>query len=170
MTFIKEFSGWWELNNHPERGLRAYNYMGGWHDIDENSPSYMNAEICEAEDWHDLYLKKHYDPTALDRMTADMWIAPDGSYHIGDAHTVSAEYIAEIWYGYDDGDMGGCERYIEQKGWIKVSKFFWDMHLETYEAWGGWDMTRAQADTVFDYCQAFKISYPIDLINIIYGV
>lgn len=167
--FIRYKGDWYELENHPIKGLIAVNHKGGWFDIDENSPDYMYAEVLEFSDWRDLYKATGYDPTRRDISARDIWISPVGTVHDGEAHAVAAEGIAEIWYGWNDDEPDSAEFLLECKGWIKCSKFFWNMHLEQY-GYGGWCMTQSQANIVRLWCELHKIEYPEDIITVRFGV
>lgn len=168
--FINYLGHWYEFENHPRKGLIAINYKGGWFDIDENNPNYMEAEMREFADWHALHMATGYDPTRQDITASDIWVSPYGTIHEGEAHAVAAEDIAGIWYGWnDDDDPDSAEYLLEKRGWIKCSRFFWDMHLEQY-GYGGWSMLPAQAQLVRQWCEIHRIEYPEDIIHIKFGV
>lgn len=168
--FIRYKDDWYKFENHPKRGLIAVNFKGGWFDIDENSSAYLHSVVQEFADWHDLYRATGYDPTRRDISERDIWVSPFGTVHEGEAHSVAAEGIAEISYGWNDDDNPeSAEFLLEQKGWIKCSKFFWNMHLEQY-GYGGWLMTKSQANIVKRWCELHRIEYPEDIITVRFGV
>jgi hypothetical protein len=168
MTFLryKDTDFWWEVDYDQ---MRVYNYRGGWHYINENSEAYMEGVICEAESCRDLYLKKHYDPTETDMYhSKNAWISPEGTFHHGDAHSIMADHICDIWYGidtYDDYQFGG-ENHLEKRGWIKVSATFWEMHIGEYYPLNPWIMNKKQYDALYDWCKWFKIEFPKDIIYV----
>ena len=167
--FINYLGNWYELENHEKKGLIAINFKGGQFDLDENNPNYMYADIVPYQNWHELYKCTGYDPTRRDISERDIWISPFGTIHEGEAHAVAAEGIAEIWYGWDDDEPDSAEFLLENKGWVKCSRFFWDMHLEQY-GYGGWTMTASQANVVKLWCELHKIEYPEDIITVRFGV
>ena len=166
MTFLHYLGHWYEFDMNL---FECYNFRGGWFIPDENR--FGNAEIKEYSNWHELYQKEGYDPTLLsgtDRFANDVWISPIGSFHWGDGHAVMAQCIAEIWYGWERnkefstiGNYEDAERVLERHGWVKCSRFFWDMHLNEH-VW--WEMTREQAQAVELWCFAQGIEYPEDII------
>ena len=165
-TYIKYKDFWSEIENHPKKGLIASNYYGGWFDIDENSEWYMHTEVCQADDWHHLHRLKGFDPTERELRGNDLWVSPFGTTHDGEAHAVAAEDIAYIWYNWNEDDCHDSAEYVlEQHRWIKLSKFFWDMHLDGY-GYYGWSMTQEQADVVKEWCELHGIEYPEDIIDI----
>ena len=161
--YIQYNDFWSEVENHPKKGLIASNYYGGWFSIDENSDWYMNATVCDAEDWRDLFNKIKFDPTVRELRQNDLWVSPYGTTHDGEAHAVAAEDIAYIWYGWTDDFGESAEYFLEQRQWIKLSKFFWDMHLDQY-GYGGWNMTDAQSQVVRKWCSLHGIEYPEEYI------
>ena len=66
---------WWRW---PEDGMTVYNINGGHHDINENSPRFMDGTVVEAKDWCELCCKMKYNPFKVDEPTRDMWIDPNG--------------------------------------------------------------------------------------------
>lgn len=163
----KESPLWFMIDTHTRTGeLISRNFKGGFNYIDENSNEYMEAVVIEADSWADLFAKTGFDPTQLEDFQPNMWIAPDGTMHEGDGHSVIAEDIAEIWYDWnEDSDQYSAEYRLEYMGWIKVSRDFWDMHLDTYSPWNPWCMNPDQARVVKAWCNYYKIDYPKDVIR-----
>jgi hypothetical protein len=146
-----------------EEQMILINYRSGWCNINENSEGWMEAEIVEADSWADLMIKTGYCPLETDIVYKDLWISPEGKIYDGNAHTVAAEHICELLFGEDSIAMWDAERHLEQLGWIKVSQFFWNMHLADMHVWF---MTQAQANVVYDWCLLHNIKYPEDIIQI----
>lgn len=168
MTFLFYEGHWYEFNLHE---FECYNYRGGWFNPDENK--FGDALIKEYKSWHELYMTEHYDPTILrgrDQYANDVWISPLGSFHWGEGHAVQAGYIAHIWYGWDEdegisvvGNYECAERVLEEHGWIKCSRFFWNMHLNERPYW---EMNLPQFSAVREWCDAQGIEFPEDDIYI----
>ena len=156
MTFLKykDADVWWEWNKEK---MIAYNYLGGHHNINENSLG--DAEYCECDNWHDLFLKKHYCPIQTDIATRDVWISPNGKYYNGDAHAVQAEYICDVIFGMNDSDIYYAEDYLSNNGWIKATtSFMWDICY--YSALCNSIMPQAQFDALWDWCQFHHQDFP----------
>ena len=141
--------------------MRLYNYRGGWQNINENSDEWMYGHVVEAEDWTDLFKQVGYNPLLCDIYESDIWIAPNGTPYDGKGHAVAAMRICELLYRKDL--EWNAESFLEDNGWIKASRFFWNLHLQDKYTW---EMTQAQADTLFDWCKAQRIYYPNDIIVI----
>lgn len=75
-----------------------------------------------------------------------------------------AEDICEIWYGLDAGF--NAEFFLEEKGWIKASRYFWDMHLDDYNEYRLWEMTYSQYEALYDWCVFYGIKFPEKVIAI----
>lgn len=118
----------------------------------------------EYKDWHELYIREHYVPFAGEIEDNDLWIAPNGDmYAANDGHATAAQDICEVLYG-NDKVLYDAEYFLEQQKWIKVSDYFWNLHLNDMSQW---IMTQKQANIVFDWCRIHEIKYPIDIIEII---
>ena len=163
-TFIclKGNNFWHEIDY--ER-MRLWNYHCGWCEINENSEEYMYGQICKAKDWRDLYLKTGWYPFESNINTNrptnfDCWIRPDGLLIWCDSHEVPADQILEIFYGEESKWAGDT---LIEKGWIKASCCFWDMHLSYMNYWF---MTQAQADSLKYWCDFVRIDYPEDIIRV----
>lgn len=154
MFFINHLrpNEWWQWNRE---NMKAYNYMGGWHNVNENSLG--NAECYEYDSWHELYLAKHYCPLETDKYEKDAWISPEGRYYYGEAHAVKAEYICDIIYGLDL-DMDDAEDYLEKLGWIRVTtSLMWEIRFDKLKEKR---LTQRQCDALWDWCEYHKKEFP----------
>lgn len=124
MTFLKykNSEDWWELVDQKGE-LVAYNYLGGWHNVDENSEEYMYGTVVTLNNWNHLYERYGYCPFYTEEPKRDMWIAPDGKMYdcgaIG-AHEVTAQYLLEIIFDEDEGLFVSGDKLIDY-GWVKVT-------------------------------------------------
>ena len=113
---------WWELVKTND-DLRAYNYRGGWHSVNENFDGYVNGTVVNLDSWNHLYERYDYCPFYTEVPTRDMWIAPNGQmYDCGEwgAHEITAQHLLEIIFGEDEGFWDSGDRLIEY-GWVKVT-------------------------------------------------
>ncbi len=145
---------WWKWDRE---NMIACNYMGGWHNINENRLG--GVEYYECDSWHELYLAKHFCPLETDKFERDVWISPEGKYYCGDAHEVTAQYILDIIYGEEvdfwDGDK------LEARGWIRATtSMMWDVR---FDEWSGKRLTQKQYDALWDWCQFHKMKFPNDI-------
>ena len=146
---------WWEWDRE---NMKAYNYMGGWHNINENSLG--NAQYYECDSWHELYLAKHYCPFESSKREREAWISPDGRYYYGEAHAVQAEYLCDIIYG-NDLDFDYAEDFLEEQGWVRVSSgVMWKVRFDN---WKGKRISQRQYDALWDWCEYHKKEFPKDI-------
>ena len=128
-------TAWWRW---PQDGnMRVYNYRGGHHDIDENSPRWMYAKCIRTVDtWHQLYELTGYCPLEVAKgdLTSEMWISPEGGrYDCTDlGHELGAEYLLDVIYGRNcEDDYISCAGDdLIAEGWIKLTtnKFMFDSY------------------------------------------
>ena len=143
---------WWEWDRE---NMKAYNYMGGWHNINENSLG--NAQYYECDSWHELYLAKHFCPLETDKREREAWISPEGRYYYGEAHAVEAEYICDIIYG-NGLDFDYAEDFLEEQGWVRVSSgAMWKVRFDN---WRGKRISQRQYDALWDWCEYHKKEFP----------
>lgn len=143
---------WWEWDRE---NVVAYNYMGGWHNVNENSLG--GVECYEYDSWHELYLAKHFCPLETDIWERDVWISPEGKYYYGEAHAVEAEHICDIIYGLDL-DMDDAEDYLENLGWVRATtSLMWEVRFDT---WEDKRLTQRQYDALWDWCECHKKRFP----------
>ena len=141
---------WWEWDTET---MTAYNYRGGWHNVNENKLG--NVECIECESWHELYLKKGFCPLEVEKWEREVWISPQGKYYEGEAHAVMAEYICDIIYGEE---IEFAEDFLEERGWVRAaSSFMWEVRLDT---WKGKRLTQRQYDALWDWCECHKKKFP----------
>lgn len=156
MLFIShlEKNQWWEFDKEK---MIAYNYMGGHHSVSKEL--FDQADVCEYESWHELYLAKHFCPFDADKWTSDVWISPDGNFYDGKAHEVIAGYLCEIIYGLEDIDYGGDE--LESHGWIRATtSLMWEIR---FNEWSDKYITQKQYDALWDWCECHKREFPKDI-------
>ena len=113
---------WWEWPEAEE--LIVYNINGGGHNINENSPRFMEGKVVHAENWAELCRKENYNPWRVDEPRAEMWIDPDGvMYDCGEwgAHEATAQMILEKYFN-EVVSFWDCGDRLVERGWIKVSK------------------------------------------------
>ena len=126
MKFLQYFGkkDWWMWPEDEGSELTVYNVRGGHHDIDENSPMFMNGKVVEAKSWAELCRKEHYNPLSTDRITRDMWIDPNGIMYDcnKEGHEGMAYLILKIIYGYTDEDeLDYASDDLVNYTWIKVN-------------------------------------------------
>lgn len=146
---------WWEWDRE---NMKAYNYMGGWHNINENSLG--NAQYYECDSWHELYLAKHFCPLETNKHEREVWISPEGKYYYGDAHDLQAEYIADIIYGvhFDICRFDSAGDFLTNKGWIKATtSLMWQVR---FDEWKEKRITQKQYDALWDWCECHKRKFP----------
>lgn len=145
----------WDQNK-----MRAYNYRGGWCDVDENALG--GVECVELASWHELYLVKHFCPLAAEKLDRDVWISPDGEYYDGNAHEVAAEHILKLIYGEnEDGHIFCAGDKLEGLGWIRATtSMMWQVR---FDDWTGKTITQAQFDALWDYCHCHALKFPDDV-------
>lgn len=164
--FLKYNDCWWKWN---EDNMRLVNFNGGGFPIDENEDYWLNGNLVEAKNWHELMHKVGYNPFLADEYDNNVWISPDGEYWDGDAHAVAAESIC--WYlynpqGIDRIDMDykpffDAEDSLISCGWIKASKIFWSLHYVP-----NMEMNERQAIALQNWCYLHDIKFPEDEIII----
>ena len=133
--------GYWEW---PDGSMTIYNIHGGHHKIDENSSSFMEGAIIQAENWCDLCKKTGWNPLATSELYREMWIAPNGTMYgcvTWGSHEATAQDILRILFNeedyFDSGDV------LIARGWIKVTSSY-IMH-QCYEEAGYYNsMTNEQ--------------------------
>ena len=122
MTFVRLF-GDSHYYHWDKDKMKLYNFHNGWRTIDENSEQWMNAWLIEADDWHDLYIQTGYCPLFTDSWRHDVWVDTEGNFYEGDGHSLCAEKICEVLFGYDENvslyDPSDC--LIDWYGWIKLT-------------------------------------------------
>ena len=153
MLFINHLNKniWWELDKEK---MMVFNYSGGYHYIDKESLA--NAESCECENWHELYLKKSYCPLECDKRGRDIWISPDGKFYEVSSHEVGAECLCEIIYGLEEVDWAGDE--LESRGWLRATtSLMWEVR---FDEWKEKNITQKQYDALWDWCKYHKKSFP----------
>lgn len=153
MLFINHLdkNQWWEFDKEK---MIAFNYSGGYNYVNEES--LVQAEICEYQDWHELYLAKHFCPLEVDIKWGDVWISPEGIFYNGDAHENRAEEILEIMYGETDVPWTGDR--LEELGWIRATRtLMWDVR---FDEWVGKTITQKQYDALWDWCEHHKRKFP----------
>ena len=158
MKFIQypDQDAWWEW---VTESMKAYNYMGGYHNINENGLG--DCSYIEAKDWHDLYLKTGYNPMERSIHERDVWISPDGKFYDGEAHSVTAEHICEILFG-EWMDIDHADDYLVERGWIKAStSFMWDFYYE--ESLSFRMLPNVQYNALWDWCQLHGKEFPIGI-------
>ena len=154
MFFINHLrpNEWWQWDRE---NMKAYNYMRGWHNVNENRLD--GVECYEYDSWHELYLAKHYCPLESDKWERDAWISPEGKYYYGEAHAVEAEYICDIIYGLEL-DMDDAEDYLEKIGWVRVTtSLMWDIRFDKLKEKR---LTQRQYDALWDWCECHKKEFP----------
>ena len=145
---------WWRWDRE---NMIAYNYMGGWNNIDENRLG--GVEYYECDGWHELYLAKHFCPLETDKSERNVWISPEGKYYCGDAHEVTAQYILDIIYG-EEADFWDGDK-LEARGWVRATtSMMWDVR---FDEWSGKQLTQKQYDALWDWCQFHKMKLPNDV-------
>ncbi len=145
---------WWKWDRE---NMIAYNYMGGWHNIDENRLG--GVEYYECNSWHELYLAKHFCSLETDKFERDVWISPEGKYYCGDAHEVTAQYILDIIYG-EEADFWDGDK-LEARGWVRATtSMMWDVR---FDEWSGKRLTQKQYNALWDWCQFHKMKFPNDV-------
>lgn len=151
----------WDLDK-----MVVYNYNHGWHNIDENSDDFLNATVVDAEDWHDLYKKTGWHARECSVRTHDVWISTDGKCYFGDAHSLEADNICEIFFGEDFDERG--EWYLEEHGWIKATtSLMWEVRLNELGMDKYMTITRAQSETLKEWCEIHGKEYPEPFIRVI---
>lgn len=126
---------WWRWPQDGE--MKVYNYLGGWHEIDENSERWMNAKCIRTVDtWHQLYELTGYCPFELEvgEVGSELWVSPEGGCFscLDYGHELGAEYLLDIIYDRNcENDYIACagDELIEM-GWIKLTtnKFMFDSY------------------------------------------
>lgn len=125
--YFVRYAGSWDWWRWPQNGeMKVYNYRGGWHYINENSPKWMNATVLrDIKDWHDLFIQTGYCFLSNgQQLSYDMWIAPNGTFYVCEdgGHEIIAEYICDIVYGLDEDEMPMFTGdFLIDHGWIKVT-------------------------------------------------
>ena len=147
---------WWRWPQNGE--MKVYNYRGGWHYINENSPAWMNATVLrDVKDWHDLYEQTGYCFMLDKQLSSDMWINPAGWFFVCEdgGHELAAEYICDIIYGMDEDEMYHCGDELINRRWIKVTTN--QVMFESYCASGMYDhiIYTAQKETLRMWANIF---------------
>jgi hypothetical protein len=128
--------GYWEWSDDS---MTAYNVHGGHHEINENSPSFVEGTIVQAESWRDLWKKTGWNPLSTNSLEREMWIAPDGTlYGCGSwgAHEATAQDILRVIYNENEDFFDSGDKLIA-RGWIKVTACF--VMYQYYEEAGYYD-------------------------------
>ena len=148
MEFLqyKGSNDWWKW---PEGGLTVFNVVGGWHEIDENSPAFMDGTVMRADSWADLCKKTGYNPwqPEHDQPTREMWIDTYGRmYDCGEwgAHESTAQTILEVLYDEPEEYWDAGDKLIA-RGWIKVSAGPMNRYYHESDMYSA--MTNAQYDS-----------------------
>lgn len=159
MKFLYESynQGYWrvDLDN-----MLLFNYHGGYHEINENSPDWLDGILIEAESWHELYLMKKYNPIEGDYTSSEGWIAPDGSFWEGTAHSILAFDICRIKYGLEMEDWAAD--FLVDHGWIKFTcSTMYNIYLKSnhYDY-----MTKEQYENLYEWCVYHKKPFPVDAV------
>lgn len=151
--YVKEHDSYWEWD---ESKMLLINRKYGHHNINENSPEWINATFIEAEDWHDLYLKTGWTDLYIgDYRVPCLWLDPDGECWQGECHEVDAEDIVEVLYGEDLGlDYAGD--YLIKRGWVKLSNWMFQFYAEShlYD-----NITEYQARAIKEWCDYFDLPF-----------
>lgn len=144
---------WWEFDKEK---MIAFNYDGGYHYIKEDV--LQQAEICEYQDWHELYLAKHFCPLEVNIKWRDVWISPEGRFYNGEAHENRAEEILEIIYGEIDIDWPGDR--LEELGWIRATRtLMWEVRLNS-DYWDDKKISIKQYNALWDWCKHHNKKFP----------
>ena len=159
MTFVK-LSGEPHFYRFNQEKFRLYNFRGGWRSIDENSTDWMYSTHIEAEDWHDLYLSTSYNPMLASVMDRDVWLDPEGRFYDGEGHSLCAEYICEILWGYTDDNppeaMWSADDFLIRKGWVKLTP---DAMLPYYISQGMYErLSEYQVHSIRDWANHWGIN------------
>lgn len=155
--FEKYNQGYWEIDLTK---MRLYNYHGGWHDIDENSEDWLEGKIIEADNWHDLYLLKGYNPLAGDYTSSEGWLDLDGNFWQGNGHSIIASEICELYYGLEMEEY--AESFLVEHGWIKYTAWFmYDLYFQD----GHYNfLTKEQYESFYDWCIYHHKTFPTDVV------
>lgn len=157
MTFVKMGDGYWEWDKDR---MMLYNYNDGHTYIDENSEEWAAATTCEADSWHDLYVKTGFNPLVIPYYLArDAWLSPEGEFHEGPVHDFWAEKIMEILFG-EDGSFDYCSDYLKEQGWVKLTT---SVMLNYYIEDGMYDhLTMAQKESMSLWADVYGLSEVFD--------
>lgn len=156
MLFINHLdkNQWWEFDKEK---MVAFNYDGGYNYVKEESLE--QSEICEYQDWHELYLAKHFCPLEVNIKWKDVWISPEGKFYNGEAHENKAEEILEIIYGEIDVPWTGDR--LEELGWVRATRtLMWDVR---FDEWTDKYITQKQYDALWDWCKCHNKKFPQDV-------
>lgn len=123
---------WWLWK---EDTMRVSNFHGGWHNIDENSPSFMNGTVIEASGWCGLYRLTGWCPIKLQKPDRDMWISPLGEMFGSEdpmdfSHESMAEDILLFIFDKEAEPFGEAGDFLIQRGWIKVTTSLMGQYYE----------------------------------------
>lgn len=151
MLFIHLSSnGWWEYDKEKNN---VYNYHGGYHTVTEKAVETL--ETFECQNWHELYLAKHFCPLETNERCRNVWISPDGTFYEAESHELSAEYLCDIIYGIEPMFPGDE---LEKRGWVKAaSSLMWEVRLDM---WEDKNLTQKQQDALWDWCKRHGKTYP----------
>ena len=160
---------WWRWPQNGE--MKVYNYRGGWHEINENSPAWMSATVLrDVKDWHDLFLQTGYCFLSRgQQLSSDMWIEPNGTFYVCEdgGHELAAEDIFDIVYGEDAEDVYCVGDTLIKRGWIKVTTSHF--MLEQYCLCGMYDNLRytAQKETLRMWANIFNMEEELKFYGIL---
>ena len=151
MRFIKlHDNSWWEL---IEEKLMVFNYDGGHHYI--TNQILASSQIFECDDWHALYLSKHYCSLESQKFRRNGWISPEGIFYEAESHEVTAEHICEIIFGFES-QFAGDE--LENRGWIRVTtSLMWEVRDDYFK---DKELTQKQLDVLYDWCLQYNKTFP----------
>lgn len=83
--------------------------------------------------------------------------SPEGKFYKADAHEVDAEHLCDILYGKDFG-IHYAGDYLEEHGWVRLTtSLMWEVR-DNY--WFDKDLTQAQLDALWDWCELHNKHYP----------
>lgn len=154
MLFVNHLDSWWELDKEK---MMVFNYMGGYHYVDGESLG--ESEIFECNNWHELYLAKHFCPLEVNIRCNDVWVSPNGRFYNGEAHENRAEEILEIMY--EEGDVDWAGDRLEELGWIRATtSLMWEVR---FNEWKDKYITQKQYDALWDWCKCHKKKFPTDV-------
>lgn len=153
MTFVKIYDVYWKWDKEH---MKLYNYHHGHNYIDENSEEWAAATICEADSWHDLYVKTGYNPLIIPYYQArDAWLSPQGEFYEGTAHSLCAERIVEMLLGNSES-YEYCSDFLIERGWVKLTT---SVMLNYYIEDGMYDhLTMAQKESMSLWADVYGLS------------
>lgn len=140
-----------------EDKMRLENRNFGHQDVNEKNPRWLYAEIIEAKNWHDLYMKTGWSDLWLsDCHHNNLWVDPEGECWEGEAHEVVAEDILEVVYGEETKLSDYPADKLINRGWIKLSVFMAQIYADSDMYF---NITRDQAITIKEWCEWAEIPF-----------